>query len=122
MSERRWQEEREQLREKALAEHARLHRLYRENRFAFERERKRAIDELINSAEDEGIRKRLRERQALWDERMRQAGSTHNRFVLAQTFFWDHFFENWLPAIRRFNEAMNGESDREDPLTLTSDS
>ncbi|MEW6667520.1 MAG: DUF3135 domain-containing protein [Thermodesulfobacteriota bacterium] len=86
----------------ALKEHERLHRLFREDRLSFERERKRAIDSLINSVKDEAQRRSLREFQESWDRKMRGAGSKHNRFVLAQTFFWEHFNEVFLPAMRAF--------------------
>jgi hypothetical protein len=102
-----WQEGREKREAAALENHRRLHRLFVEDRLAFERERKRAIDDLINSVEEDGIRERLREQQALWDKRMKHAGSVHNRFVLAQAFFWAHFLNHWLPAMRRLNEVAN---------------
>jgi hypothetical protein len=103
-----WEEGREEREAAALENHQRLHRLFVEDRLAFERERRRAIDDLINSVEEEGQRERLREQQALWDKRMKHAGSPHNRFVLAQTFFWDHLLNNWLPAVRRLNELATG--------------
>jgi hypothetical protein len=103
-----WEEGREEREAAALENHQRLHRLFVEDRLAFERERKRAIDDLINSVEEEGQRERLRDLQALWDKRVKHAGSPHNRFVLAQTFFWDHLLNNWLPAVRQLNEAASG--------------
>jgi hypothetical protein len=103
-----WEEGRKEREAAALENHSRLHRLFLEDRLAFERERKRAINDLINSVEEEGQRERLREQQALWDKRMRHAGSPHNRLVLAQTFFWDHLLNSWLPAMRQFGEAANG--------------
>lgn len=103
-----WEEGREEREAAALENHRRLHRLFVEDRLAFERERKRAIDDLINSVEEEGQRERLRDLQSLWDKRVKHAGSPHNRFVLAQTFFWDHLLNNWLPAVRRLNEAASG--------------
>jgi hypothetical protein len=102
-----WEEGREEREAAALENHRRLHRLFVEDRLAFERERKRAIDDLINSVEEEGQRERLRDLQALWDQRVKHAGSPHNRFVLAQTFFWDHLLNHWLPAVRLLNEAAS---------------
>jgi hypothetical protein len=102
-----WEEGREEREAAALENHRRLHRLFVEDRLAFERERKRAIDDLINSVEEEGQRERLRDLQALWDKRVKHAGSPLNRFVLAQTFFWDHLLNNWLPAVRLLNEAAS---------------
>ena len=109
----KWEEEKEKRRKEALERHTRLSKLFKENRFAFERERKRMIDEVINSAEDEEQKNRLRAFQGSWDKKMRGAGSRDNRFVLAQTFFWDHFFETWTPAIQQFNFHLNGKTGRE---------
>ena len=105
----KWQEEKEERKQRALANHDRLHALYVHDRLAFERERKKAIDALINSAGDERLREALRRQQKTWDQRMKNAGSSHNRFVLAQSFFWEHFFETWLPAMQRFSKTLNSE-------------
>ena len=101
-------EQEKQKREKqALKKHARLAALFRENRFAFEQERKRMIEEIINNASDEEQKKRLRALQDSWDKRMKGAGSSHNRFILAQAFFWEHFHEVWRPTIKDLNSAFN---------------
>gem|GEM_PF-606305 len=103
-----WQEGMEGRKKRSLQEHARLHKLFVGDRLSFERERKRMIRELILSVEDEGQRKRLRALQQAWDTRMKNAGSQHNRFVLAQHFFWDHFFDGWHPTIQRAGLALKG--------------
>lgn len=103
-----WEKEKENREKESLEEHARLSKLFKQDRLSFERERKRKIDEVINSAEDEEQRNRLRALQESWDKKMRGAGSRHNRFVLAQTFFWQHFHEIWHPAIEKFNSILNG--------------
>jgi hypothetical protein len=105
--------EKEKGTKQALDRHARLSRLFKENRFAFERERKKMIAEVISRARDEKQRDRLRALQEAWDKKMRSAGSEHNRFVLAQTLFWDHFHENWQPTIQKCNAILNGSSDVE---------
>lgn len=105
-----WEEEREKRRSEAIERHTRLSELFREDRLSFERERRAAIKKLIDSVEDEGQRKRLWDMQSEWDKRMKGAGSAHNRFVLAQMFFWEHFQNVWNPAIQRFNRLLN-ESD-----------
>jgi hypothetical protein len=102
--------EKEKREKESLEEHARLSKLFKQDRLAFERERKRKTDEVINSVEDEEQRNRLRALQESWDKKMRGAGSRHNRFVLAQTFFWQHFHEIWHPAIEKFNFALNGKT------------
>jgi hypothetical protein len=96
-------EEKEKRKEKALENHARLHKLFVEDRLSFERERKRTLDEFINRVEDDAEREKLRSFQDSWDRKMRNAGSKHNRFVLAQTFFWEHFNEVFLPAMQKFS-------------------
>lgn len=100
-----WEAEREQREKDSLAEHARLSKLFQENRFAFERERKAMIDAVISSAKDAAEKRRLRTMQDSWEKKMRHAGSEHNRFVLAQTLFWDHFYEVWEPAVSQFAES-----------------
>ncbi len=102
-----WSAEKEMRERAANEEHERLHRLFVEDRLSFERERRSAIKELIESAEDEGMRERLWEFQRSWDKKMRHAGSKANRFVLAQTFFWEHFQEVWHPAIKRFSALLS---------------
>ena len=109
----KWEEDREKREKESLKEHARLHKLFVEDRLSFEREKKRMIDEIINNAEDEEHRNGLRALQESWDKRMRGAGSKHNRLVLAQTIFWDHFYEKWYPSIQEFNFILNGKSDCE---------
>jgi len=103
----KWEKEKEKREKESLEKHARLSKLFKEDRFAFERERKRMIDEIINSVEDEDQKDRLRVFQESWDKKMRGAGSRHNRFVQAQTLFWEHFHETWHPTIQKFNFLLN---------------
>ncbi len=100
------QEEKEVRRKKALEEHKRLSRLFREDRFAFERHRRHAIKNLIESAPDPELREKLWQMQEQWDQRMKSAGSPHNRFVLAKALFWDHVINRWLPALRDAADSM----------------
>ncbi len=103
-----WEKDRQKREKKALERHARLHKLFLENRFAFERERKRIIDDFLDSIEDEERINKLRAIQKSWDNKMRHAGSAHNRLVLAQTIFWSHFYDKWCPAIQQVNHILNG--------------
>ena len=96
-----WVEEKEKREKESLAKHARLSKLFRENRIAFERERRKIIDDLINSAKDDTLRSKLRTMQDSWDRTMKGACSRHNRFVLAQAIFWKHFYEVWKPTIEK---------------------
>jgi len=96
-----------QKREKeALECHDQLHRLFTEDRLSFEKERKRMIDEFFKNIKDKKIKKKLWELQIKWDKNMKNADSEHNRFVLAKKMFWDHFHENWNPAINEFDSLL----------------
>lgn len=108
MEKKNLQEERNRNRQAALKEHARLHTLFVEDRLSFERERKRIIDDFLNSIDERDKRDSLIGLQKSWDKRMRNAGSAHNRLVLAKAFFWSHFHEIWQPAIQEFNALLNG--------------
>jgi len=105
--------DKEQREKNALEKHARLTRLFQEDRFAFERERKEMINQVISSAKDEEMRAKLRAVQEAWDKTMKHAGSGHNRFILAQKLFWEHFHYTWQPGIQKFNALLNGGSDKE---------
>lgn len=98
--------DRENRRQEALERHHWLSRLFREDRLAFERERKRMIEETIESADDVEMRGRLMSLQDDWNRRMRGAGSCHNRLVLAKAFFWDHFHRVWHPGIEKANREL----------------
>ena len=103
-----WEEKRTKWKEEAEQRHARLAKLFHKDRFAFERERKRLIEEVINKAGRKEVREKLRALQSEWDRKMKGAGSSQNRFILAQTFFWEHFHEKWHPAIKAFDSQLNG--------------
>jgi hypothetical protein len=102
-----WADQKEEREKAALKKHKRLSRMFKEDRFRFELERKEMIADIINSAPDEALRKKLHSMQATWDRRMKSAGSPHNRYVLAQSFFWEHFHERWHPAITKASQALN---------------
>ena len=86
-------EARDQRKRKAEAYHDRMSKLFKENRFMFEIERKKAVDEAIRKARKRK-RAELTALQEGWDSRLKNAGSEHNRFVLAKTFFWDFILNN----------------------------
>ena len=102
-----WADKKEEREKAALEKHEHLSRLFRENRFLFELERKKMIAEVIDSTPDDTMREKLLSFQKSWDKRMKAAGSEHNRFVLAQSFFWEHFHEKWQPAIQKVNRELN---------------
>jgi hypothetical protein len=104
-------ERKEERKKAALEKHQRLSRLFREDRLAFERERRKMIQEVIESAGDEALKRKLLDFQSTWDKRMKGAASEHNRFVLAQTFFWEHFHNAWQPAVIRLKDLLNQKKD-----------
>jgi hypothetical protein len=69
-------------------------------------------EEIINSARNEKEKESLRALQATWDKRLKNAGTKENRFVFAQSMFWDHFNNVWAPAIQDLNVALNGSADK----------
>ena len=101
-----WEEEREVVSKKAVTEHERLHELFNENRFAFEIERKKMINNVIENAPTETQKKKLKAIQESWDNKMKKAGSKNNRLVLAQHLFWDHFENIWNPFIQECSKEL----------------
>jgi len=91
---------------KWLAEHDRLSRLFSEDRFAFERERKWLIDKTINRCRSRTSRHRLRELQRNWDTILKHAGSEHNRYVLIQMLFWNQVRDVWTPALNTYEKRL----------------
>ena len=87
-------------------EHERLSRLFVEDRLTFERERKRRIDRAISRCPSATGRGRLRELQQHWDTILKNAGSTHNRFVLIQLLFWNQVRDVWTPAITSYEKKL----------------
>ena len=106
MEESNWEEERKVIEEKALSEHERLHKLFNDNRFAFELEKRKMINEIIEQARDEDRKKRLRDIQESWDNKMKKAGSKYNRFVIAQNLFWDHVENIWNPFLQECSREL----------------
>ncbi len=90
--------EKEEREKKSLEEHARRSKLFKENRFMFEIEKKKEVEALIKSAPPE-YQERLRETQAEWDRTMKGAGNKHNRLVLAEHMLMDYFQRSFVPAV-----------------------
>jgi hypothetical protein len=101
-----WEEERKRSNKKAIEQHERLHRLFNENRFAFEMERKKMLNEIIESAPTEAQKEKLRTIQESWDNKMKKAGSKYNRLALAQLLFWDHVENIWEPFIQKCGKEL----------------
>ncbi len=102
----RWNEGEQQRKAEYVKRHKRMARLFVEDRLAFERERKRLLDEFFDSVENEDIRRRLRSVQTSFEEKMKHAGSAHNRFVLTQLLFRNHILQTWQPAIEKMNALL----------------
>ena len=79
-----------------------LRKLYKENRFLFEVETRKMIEEFINNAPEE-YQPRLKELQDNWDKVMKGASDKYNRLVLAQTLFYEQF-EKFRMALNLLNE------------------
>ncbi len=94
--------------EKALAEHERLHRLFRENRFAFELERKQAIETAIGRARTRRLKEELQNIQDKVDHILNHSGSAHNRLILMQMVFWKQVTEKFIPAVASGSKKKNG--------------
>lgn len=107
-----WEEEREREEGKAITQHERLHKLFVENRFAFELEKKKLINEIIEGAGDEAQKQKLRAIQESWDRKMKKAGSEYNRFVLAQHFFWEHVNNIWNPFLQECSRELRNLVDK----------
>lgn len=92
-------EERKTVEEKAIEEHERLYELFKSNRFAFEQEKRRLVNQVIDSAGSEAEKEKLRAIHDAWDNRMKRAGSKENRLTLAKHMFFDHVENIFNPAI-----------------------
>ena len=85
----KWEEEKTTRRKIYIEKHERLHRLFIENPFFFEQEKRKMINEIIDRVKNEMLQKKLISLQSSWDRKMRKAGSKENRFILAQFLFWE---------------------------------
>ena len=90
--------EKEEREKKSLEEHERRSKLFKENRFMFEIERKKEIEALIKNAPPE-YQEKLKEIQAEWDRTVKGAGNKHNRLVLAEHMLMDYFQRSFVPAV-----------------------
>lgn len=106
----------------AEAFHEKMSRLFTENRFLFELERKKLIAQAIEAAEGDGQKTVLKQIQGNLERILNNAGSEHNRFVLMQMLFWDGVNQSFRPLInrltrcdKRMKEQENGY--RENPGT-----
>ena len=99
MGTKQWEEDKEERGKQALAFHNQLATLFQEDRLAFEREKRKLVNEIIGKARSLEEKKKLQALQDSIDHKMRGAGSEHNRFVLMQKLFWDQ--------VETFRQTLN---------------
>ncbi len=85
--------------QQSAEEHERLAALFREDRLAFERERRRLIKDTIARYDDKDLRDSLERQQQLLDRALRGSGSPENRLSLISALFWDQVINRFLPAL-----------------------
>ena len=86
-----------------IEEHERLANLFITDRFAFELERKKLLQESINFTHH---RDKLQQQQEEWDRILNGTGSPENRFAMIQSLFWHHIVNEWQPTIQEASEAL----------------
>lgn len=89
-----------------LDEHDRLANLFITDRFAFELERKRLIQETIESTYSNHYK--LWDQQKELDSILKGAGSPENRFAMIQALFWYHMVNNWQPQLLENTTELRG--------------
>lgn len=91
-----------------LREHDRLADLFVRDRFAFEKERQRSINETIDEMCCSEERKdKLREQQKDWDRILKGAGSAENRFAMIQALFWHKVVNDFQPALQKYVKTLH---------------
>ena len=96
------EESRERRKKEALEQHAKLAKMFREDRFSFELERKRLIGETINEM-PEKMRESMYSLQEKINKRLNNAGSPYNRMVLMNMMFRQQVLDVFLPALYSFS-------------------
>ena len=91
-----------------LNEHERLAKLFVTDRFAFEMERKRLIDEAIDDiCWCDEVKERMRAQQKDLDRILKGAGSTENRLAMIQALMWHHVVNNSQPALQQYLKSLH---------------
>jgi tmRNA-binding protein len=89
---RKWKKEAEEL-------HDKLSHLFKENRFLFELETRKLIEEAINFENDERQKEKLSNCQKNIERILKNAGSDHNRLVLMKMLFWETVNDRFRPLL-----------------------
>ena len=97
--------DKEKIKEEALKNHEKMSTLFKNNRFMFEIETKKQIQEFIDNAPLKH-KKGLIELQKKWNTAMKGAGSKHNRLAIAQNILMDHIINNFQPAVESLKETI----------------
>jgi hypothetical protein len=85
-----------------LSFHEKMSKLFKENPEAFETERKRLIEEIIQNAPPNQQLK-LRVIQAKVDGALKRAGE-ENRLAVMEGLFWEDFLGSFAPTMRGLND------------------
>jgi len=112
-----WEDKKKIWKQNSQDEHEQMSRLFRENRFSFELERKKKISACINNAPNLKKKEELQEIQNNIDRILNNSGSEHNRFVLMQMFFWDQVKGQFNPRLKDYKEKLDS-LDKPKPLSL----
>ena len=96
--------DKKKIEEEALKKHKERSELFKTNRFQFEIETRKEIDEFIKNSPHE-YREGLLKTQAKWDKAMKGAGGNHNRLIIAKTLFMDQFMNVFKPAINLLSKG-----------------
>jgi hypothetical protein len=103
-----------------LKEFDRLVKLFRDDRFGFERERKRLLEEVIAGSPSEKSRDNLRALQENWNRVMRGAGSNQNRLVMSHVLLQDHVANVHIPTLRACKlKTPESEDSTESPVLIS---
>ena len=89
--------------QEALKEHARLAKLFQENRFMFELERRREIERCIKTA-DPDVQPTLQNMQRDLDIMLKGAKTPENRLALIRATLNHHVINKFIPALNAFRK------------------
>jgi len=89
----------------ALVEHARMSKLFQESPAAFEMEKHRLVVDTIARCSSSRRKMLLKEAQKEFDNIMKGAGSSANRFNMAEALLWSQIINKFMPALQEFGQV-----------------
>jgi hypothetical protein len=117
-----WEDRKKIWKQNSQAEHEQMSKLFRENRFSFELERKKQISACINNARNQEKKEELQRIQNNLDRILNNSGSEYNRFVLMQMLFWDQVTGKYSPLLNSLKVNLDSKniekSSMDNSLTL----